>query len=197
MAGELSRRDMLRNAAVAITAGAFTPVMGQHVHAMAADDRAAAGRYEPKAFNDHEYRTLQRLCDLTVPADGASPGALAAGAADWIDLMASQSDEMKAIYTGGIAWLDQAIERRDRTDFLGAAPERQTAILDLIAYRKNESPELGPGIHFFAFARRMIVDAYYTSPLGVKDLEYLGNQALSEFVVPQESLDWAVEHSPA
>ncbi len=195
MASEVSRRDLLRSAALAFTAGAFTPVMGQHVHQMAADERAATGAYEPKALNDHEYHTLQRLCDLIVPAEEKSPGALAAGAADWIDLMSSQSDEMKAVYTGGIAWLDEAM-RRDQSDFLGAAPDRQTAMLDLIAYRKNESPELGAGIHFFAFARRMIVDAYYTSPLGVKDLEYLGNKALSEFVVPQECLDWALNHSP-
>jgi hypothetical protein len=101
-----------------------------------------------------------------------------------------------AIYTGGIAWLDHAMERRYTTDFLSAAPEHQTAMLDLIAYRKNESPELGPGIKFFDWARKMVVDAYYTSPIGIKDLGYMGNTAVSKFEVPQEAIDYALKRSP-
>ena len=69
-------------------------------------------------------------------------------------------------------------------------------MLDLIAYRKNESAELGPGIKFFEWARKMVVDAYYTSPIGIKDLGYMGNTALSKFEVPQEAIDYALKRSP-
>ena len=39
--------------------------------------------------------------------------------------------------------------RHTATNFLSAAPESRPPMLDLIAYRKNDSPELGPGILFF------------------------------------------------
>jgi hypothetical protein len=69
-------------------------------------------------------------------------------------------------------------------------------MLDLIAYRKNASPELNPGIEFFSWARRMVVDGYYTSPIGIEDLGYMGNKAMSEFSVPKEALDYALKRSP-
>ena len=41
------------------------------------------------------------------------------------------------------------MNRRYSTSFMAATPERRTAMLDLIAYRKSNPPELGPGIVFF------------------------------------------------
>src|SRR5581483_7351594 len=144
MSSVLSRRDLLRNTALATVAGTFVPAMGQHVHQMAAEETAAAGKYTPKLLNDHEYRTLQRLADLIIPDEAGSPGALHAGAADWIDLMCSVNQRLADTYTGGIAWLDRAMRNRDQVDFLSASLAQQTAMLDLIAYRKNDGPELGP-----------------------------------------------------
>ncbi len=68
-------------------------------------------------------------------------------------------------------------------------------MLDLIAYRKNETPELAAGIRFFVWARRMAVDAYYTSAAGIKELGYMGNKGMKEFKVPQEAIDYAVKRS--
>lgn len=193
---EVSRRDLLQRIALSITAGSLSLEAAQHVHGIAAQEKAATGAYKPKGLNAHEYKTLQKLADFIVPADEVSAGAVSAGASEWIDLMASQNPELLAIYTGGIGWLDHAMERRHTTDFLSATLEHQTAILDLIAYRKNESPELGPGIKFFEWARKMVVDAYYTSPIGIKDLGYMGNTAVSKFEVPREAIDYALKRSP-
>jgi hypothetical protein len=132
---------------------------------------------------------------LIIPADERSPGALAAGAADFIDFMCAASDDMKNIYTGGIAWIDNYTERHHDKDFLKAKPEQQTALLDLIAYRKNQSAELGPGIQFFTWVRRMVADAYYTSPIGYKELGFMGNGAVAEFKVPPEALEYALKRS--
>ena len=41
----------------------------------------------------------------------------------------------------------------------------------------------------------MTVDAYYTSPVGIKEVGYMGNKALKEFTVPQEAIDYAVKRS--
>jgi hypothetical protein len=55
------------------------------------------------------------------------------------------------------------------------AAAEQTALLNLITYHKNESDELAAGIRLFDRARRMTVDAFYTSKIGTKALNYRGN----------------------
>jgi hypothetical protein len=99
------------------------------------------------------------------------------------------------------------------TDFVGATTAQQTAMLDaLVAAERGEMPDeeeetvsaeesakadLAPGVHFFGWIRRMTVDAYYTSPVGIKDVGYVGNMALSEYTVPQQAIDYAMRQRPA
>jgi hypothetical protein len=192
---ETSRRDLLQAIALAVTAGPVSLEAAQHVHGLAAQAKAA-GIYKPKALTAHEYKTLGILADLIIPADDNSPSASAAGSCEFIDLLASQNPQLLAIYTGGIAWLDHACQRLYSKDFAGSTPEQQTKLLDLIAYRKNESPMLGPGIRFFEWARRMVVDAYYTSAAGIKAIGYMGNTAVAKFEIPQEAIDYALKRSP-
>jgi gluconate 2-dehydrogenase gamma chain len=184
-----TRREMLRAIAAAALAGPLSAQQAQHVHEEAAKEAAAAGVYNPKALTAPEFETLKTLCELIVP--GASKG----GAPEFIDLLSSQNSEMAAIYTGGLAWLDHAIDREFNTTFRAAKPEEQTEILDKIAYRANSTPELAAGIRFFDWARRMTVDAYYTSAAGITELGYLGNKGMSEFKVPQEAIEYAVKRS--
>lgn len=197
---DVSRRDLLRNIG-AITLTTFgvnvvTAEGAQHVHNAVNDARKTAqGPYKPKCFTAEEYTTLQRLADLIVPADDHSQGALAAGAPEFIDFLSSQCKELADIYTGGLAWLDHEMNKRYSTPFTAAAPDQQIAMLDLIAYRKNDSPELGPGIRFFTWVRNMTVDAFYTSKIGMDDLGFMGNGAVSSFSVPAEAIEYAVKRS--
>lgn len=193
----VSRRDVLRNIAIAATISGIPLEAAQHVHHAAAEEKKITGVYKPKAFTADEYKTLQRLADLIIPTDEVSKGALDAGAPEFIDLLSSQSWEMKAIYTGGLSWIDRQMEKRYGTSFVAAKPEQQTELLDLIAYRKNNSLELGPGIKFFEWMRKMVADAFYTSPIGVKDLGYMGNKGMTVFQVPKEALEYAIKRSPA
>jgi gluconate 2-dehydrogenase gamma chain len=200
----VSRRDLLRSIGTSLAMGvAGEYVLAaqdvQHVHEAVAQERAVQKKYTPKGLNAHEYATLQRLSDLIIPADEHSPGALATNAADFLDFLCSGSDDMKLIYTGGLGWLDEAMKHRyEGKSFLEASPQQQTAMLDLIAYRENRRQDalLGPGIDFFTWARKMVADAFYTHPLGVKDLGYMGNTAVAHFSVPQEAIDYAVKRSP-
>lgn len=192
----ISRRDLLRNLAFSASMGALSAEAAQHVHRIAAEEKEAAGGvYPPKCFNTHEYATLRKLTGLIIPAGENSQGAEAAGAPEFIDLLASHNDELAAIFTGGLAWLDRETERRHSARFLDAEPGQCAAVLDLIAWRKNDSAELGPGIRFFEWARKMTVDAYYTSRVGIDDLGYQGNSAVSEFSVPEEALQYALKRS--
>jgi len=183
MSDQHTRRDLLRTISASLAAWRTLA--------------AQSAPYHPKALTEHEFATLRRLADLIIPADDRSLGALAAGAADFIDFLCAASDDMKDIYTGGLAWIDEQMHHRhDGKDFLAASPADQTAFLDLIAYRKNASPELNPGIEFFAWLRRMVADAYYTSPIGMKELGYMGNSAMAEFHVPKEAVEYALKRSP-
>src|SRR5215475_14194867 len=156
---DFSRRDLLARLAAGVSL--VTAADAQHVHESVAQEKAGQkGAYKPKSLTAHEYATLQHLSDLIIPADDRSPGALAAGAADFIDFLCASSDEMRDIYTGGLLWIDNAMVRRaDGKTFLEASAASQTALLDQIAYRKNQSPELNAGIQFFSFCRRMVADA--------------------------------------
>jgi len=185
-----TRREILQKIAAAALAGPVGTASAQHVHEAAAKDTVAGGGvYHPKAFTAHEFNTVQKLCELIV--DGASKGHVA----EFIDLLSSQNPQMAAIYTGGLAWLDHAMGRAVNATFLAARPADQTGLLDKIAYRGNSTPELAAGIRFFEWARRMTVDAYYTSAAGIQELGYLGNKGMTEFKVPQEAIDYAVRRS--
>jgi len=194
---DISRRDALRRLGLALMAtGALDRVAAQEVHHMTAEAQAAAtGPYTPKSFTPAEFRTLERLTDLIIPVENGAPGALAAGCAAWIDMISSENDQLKKIYKDGFAWIDAAMKTRGATSFVEAAPERQVALLDQIAYRRNQSPELTSGIEFFTWVRRMTVDAFYTSKVGMDDLGYMGNGAMSEFSVPVEAIQYAVKRS--
>lgn len=189
---ESSRREAIGKIAAAAMMGPVSLEAAQHVHeAAAAAATTAGGAYKPKLLTQHEFDSLKTLCEIIVP--GASKG----GAAEFIDLLSSQNPQMAMIHTGGLAWIDDKMREHHQTDFLAAKPEQRTALLDLIAFRKNQSPELAPGIKYFAWVRRMTVDAYYTSAAGIKEVGYLGNRALREFKVPQEAIDYAVKRSPS
>ncbi len=199
----VSRRDLLKtlgSSMILTTAGVgvLPPVLAQHVHSAVMEIKSLDGgaNYQPKYLNKHEFLTMRRLSEMIIPPDEHSKGAIDGGAAEYIDFLSSRSPEFAEIFTGGLGWLDEAMQHRYQSTFVDARPDQQTAMLDLIAWRKNESPELGPGIAFFRWARNVVVDAYYTSPVGIADLGYMGNTVLSEFSVPKEALEYALKRSP-
>ena len=194
---EITRRDVLRRLGLTLMAtGALDRVSAQEVHHLALTAQASnGGAYSPKALTDHEYQTLVRLTDFIIPVENGKPGAVAAGAAAWIDMLASENAQLKSIYTRGLTWVDDAMKKRGAKDFLGGTTEQQTALLDLIAYRRNESPELDPGIQFFTMARRMTVDAFYTSEIGIADIDYRGNRPQASYPEPTEAIAYALKRS--
>ena len=179
--------------ATAVTAGAASLEAQEHAHHQVSEEKKATGVYTAKFFTAHEMATMKRLAELTIPADEAGPSAADVGAHEFIDLICSKADEIGNAYTGGILWLDGAMLSKYGKKFVEAAPGEQTAMLDLIAYTKNDSALLRPGIEFFARARRMITDGYYTTRQGVKDLGFLGNKATMKWDVPAASLTYALE----
>jgi len=187
---DVSRRDLLRNIAASALVAGLSAADAQHVHEAAAQDKKAAGGvYKPKAFTEREYATLRTLCDLIFP------GAVEGGAPEFIDLLSANNSEMKAIYTGGIGWIDHRMTARHGKRFSEVAAAQQIAMLDLIAYTKNETTELAAGIRFFDWIRKMTADAYYTSKPGIADLGFMGNKGMAKFEVPVEAIQYALKRS--
>jgi hypothetical protein len=194
-----SRRELLRSlAAAAVAAASIDHVAAQEAHQHIIDEQSVSGGgpYRPKALTPHEYETLDRLTDLIIPAEGSAPGARAAGAAAWIDSLAAVNEQLKGIYTSGLAWMDRAMTTRGAKDFVTASEVQQKALLDQLAYKKRQTPELADGVQFFGWARRMTVDAFYTSKIGTDSLGYRGNTYLGEFKVPAEVMEYVNKRSP-
>jgi hypothetical protein len=198
MPNSFARRTLLQSvAAVAAGAGRMSAQDASHVHHQAVQATAkSGGAYRPQLLSAHEYKTVRQLADLIIPPESGEPGGAGAGAAEFIDLLAANNEKLKQTWLSGLAWLDHESRRRGGENFVEAAPAVRQQILDEISYRKNATPELAPGVQFFEWARRMVVDAYFTSPAGVKALGYMGNTGMSEFKVPKESLDYALARSP-
>ena len=63
-------------------------------------------------------------------------------------------------------------------------------------YTTEPHDPLLPGVRFFNWVRRLVVDAYFTTPEGIADVGYQGNQYVRRYEVPEESLRYALERSP-
>lgn len=188
---EVSRRDWLKSTALAAMLGGVDSEAAQHVHHEAAAEVARTGAYTAKVFSEHEWKTLDLLAEMVCP------GARQGGAKEFIDLLASGNDGLASIFTGGLGWLDQECRRRHGAALLDAAEAQRAALLDRIAYRKNETPESAAGIRFFDWLRKLVFDAYYTSEAGIREIGYRGNGAMTEFAVPAGAIDYAIKRSPA
>jgi hypothetical protein len=194
---EITRREVLHRLALTIAAaGAIDRVAAEQAHHTVQQAvTSGGGRYAPKALTAHEFQTLERLTDLIIPAESGTPGAVQADVAAWIDTLLNVNGDLKMRYTNGLAWLDATMTSRGAADFVSAAGAQQTEVLDLIAYQRNRSPELNPGIDFFILARRMTADGFYTSAIGMRDV-YLGNSPQAAFTVPAAAMDHVLSRSP-
>lgn len=185
----ITRRDILKTLALGAAGGSVLQVVplqaAQHVHQMVtqAKAHAPAGKYKPKFFSAHQYETLSALCDAIIPADEHSGGAVQAGVPEFIDLLTSENKDYQLSLGGGLMWLDGLCADRFGNTYLAASPSQKTEVLDLIAYRRNadQDPSLSQGVEFFAFLRRLTSDGFYTSEIGIRDLQYIGNTFVREW----------------
>jgi hypothetical protein len=191
---EITRRQALGRLATAFAAGvAFDHWLAADLHAQLRSSGAAAA---PKALSPQQFRTLERLTDLIIPVENGKPGALQAGVPAWIDALLNVNEDLKSRYATGLAWLDQTMTTKSGTAFAAATPAQQTALLDVIAFKENRMPDNAPGVDFFILARRMTVDGFYTSDVGIRDINPGGRPPHDRFVVPQEAVDYVISRSP-
>ncbi|HEV2493092.1 MAG TPA: gluconate 2-dehydrogenase subunit 3 family protein [Terriglobia bacterium] len=185
----LKRRDMLK-AMTAVPAAALVPFASASAMTPAppaprpAQEAAAATTataYQPKVLDPHEWKTVNALSDIIIPADERSGSATQAKVPEFIDdWLGFRGGELPAI-RGGIIWLDLECNRQFAHDFVDCSEGEQKQMLDRIAYPKTAAVEDEVGVVFFNHLRDLVVSGFFSSEMGVKDLPYLGNQMVTDW----------------
>lgn len=190
-ASPLSRREILRLLAVSAAAPALmsgcrsddaASAVGHHAERRAAGALAPAVGTEPTFFTEHEFETVRMLTDYLLPADDRGPSAAEAGVPEFIDfvmtddLLGDPRDRQTAM-RGGLAWVDSQCRRAFDEPFTGCTDAQRRHMLDRIAYPEAAAPGDGPGVAFFDRLRDYTAAGYFSSPEGVEDLGYVGNEA--------------------
>lgn len=150
-------------------------------HARAAKAGAVAGQvYEPRFFEPGEWTALRMLVDLIIPEDERSGSATDAGVPEYIDFLMAEGDDGQAVAVrGGFAWLDAASRNRFDAPFVGATDAQRRAILDDIAWPERAAESSSHGVAFFTRMRDLTASGFWSSRMGVDDLQYIGN-----FMIP-------------
>jgi gluconate 2-dehydrogenase gamma chain len=181
------RRELLKilgaTPILAVPAAAQTPPLHVHPPPAAIPTKGPA---KPISFSAKEFQTIRVLADIIIPADAQSGSASQAGVAEYIDEVVSDPERkdkgrLLAQIHGGIAWLNLAAKRRFKTDFTACKPDEQKQIVDLIAYPKKAAPEHSQAVAFFNRFRDLTASGFYTSKIGIKDLQFKGNQIVSHW----------------
>ena len=133
-----------------------------------------------KFFTAKEYRTATVLADDIIPRDARSGSASDAKVVDYIDFHMSvpeTNDDTRTQMRGGLRWMDTESKKRFGVAYASAKAEQRHAILDDIAWPGRTKPELSAGAAFFNRFRDITAAGFFSSPIGWKDLQYLGNTA--------------------
>jgi len=163
----------------------------EHQHAEDATPPARQANYKPSYFSPSEYLTIDVLTGLIIPKD-ESPGAQEAGVSEFIDFMAAHGEkQIRQPMRDGLQWLDSNANERHGASFIRLSPDRQTALLKRAADRTAE------GHAFFRLIRRYTVMGYYTSAIGLKELDYPGLKFYSESPACPHTNDPEHRHLPA
>lgn len=171
---ELSRREMLGLLGLAVMSGAFG-CTADGVEKAARDVRKAATPFTPKFFTPPEWQTVRALADIVIPKDERSGSATEAEVPEFMDFVLAEFPESGERMRKGLVWLDAECGRRFTRSFAACTPEERIAVIEAIAWPKRAAPELKEGVEFFSNFRNLTASGFWSSRMGVEDLQYIGN----------------------
>lgn len=145
------------------------------------------GELWPLTLSEAQRATATVLSDLIIPADDLSPAASKLGVVDFIDewISAPYPDNQRdqPVVIQGLAWLDQESQRRFKNKFSALTESERVAICDDIS-AAEPAAQFAEAAKFFSRYRSLTAGGYYTTPVGMKDLKYVGNVATTTFEGP-------------
>jgi hypothetical protein len=195
---DIDRRGILKMLGTVPVAGlALSPAEATAAHEEAAKGAAAAAKkglaFSPKFFSAHEWATVRLLADLVIPKDERSGSATDALVPEFMDFAMTDPligerdrEQRQTAMRGGLAWLDLECQDRFGKTFLLANEGERTQVLDDIAYpeKGKGKPDLKPGVRFFNAFRDLTATGFWSSKMGVEDLQYVGNTYVAEWKGP-------------
>lgn len=184
---DTNRRTMLRLLAAAPAAAGFawTEAEAQQAHTHAQAAQTAATRsgvaFKPKFFTAHEWATVRMLVDIIIPRDERSGSATEAGVPEFMDFMMNDQPGRQTAMRGGLAWLDRECVSRYDKMFVDCTSADRTKVLDEIAWPQKAAAGLSHGVAFLNAFRDLTASGFWTSRMGIKDLDYQGNVFVPEW----------------
>jgi len=184
MAGQgPSRRELLQALAAAGFASAFSGfsrwsyALAEQTHEHHHPDapvQIGNAAYAPQFFTPSEYKAVDTLADLILPATegGSQPGAKDAGVAEFIDFMVYSDASIQAQFRDGLAWMDKA--SKPAAGFVDLSAAQQNGPLERLAYKAKHRDGEKAGQQFFTLFRKYTVMGFYTSRTGLESLDYPG-----------------------
>jgi hypothetical protein len=118
------------------------------------------------------------LADDVIPRDERSGSATDAKVPEFMDYNLSVEEttrETRVAWRGGLRWMDTESRRRFGVPYAAASTGQRHQILDDIAWADRARPEMRHGAVFFARFRDMAAAGFFSSAIGFKDLQYVGN----------------------
>jgi gluconate 2-dehydrogenase gamma chain len=131
--------------------------------------------FVPKFFTAHEYATVRVLVDMIIPRDAKSGSATEAGVPQFMDFIATDQPGRQVPLRGGLGWIDAESRKRFGKTFILATVAQRRQILDDIAWPKKAKPGFSHGVTFFTSFRDFTASGFYSSRIGIADLQYIGN----------------------
>ena len=140
-----------------------------------------AGELWPLTLSKEQRTTAAALCDLIIPADDTSPAASSVGVVDfldeWISAPYPEHAEDRKTIVDALSQVESEAQRRFKTSFAKLSAQQMSTIADAIVTEQN-----------FARYRALTAGGFYTTPVGVKDLKYVGNVATATFEGPTQDV---------
>jgi len=137
--------------------------------------------YAPKFFTAAEFRTVRILADMIIPRDERSGNASDAGVPEFMDFTMNDRPNSQKWMRDGLAWLNAQSNTRFGKQFADATDTQREAILNDIAWPARAPATMADGVGFFNRFRDLTSSGFWSSQIGVKDLQYKGNVFVAEW----------------
>jgi gluconate 2-dehydrogenase gamma chain len=172
------RRDVVK-AMVAAPLAAFAFSRDDVERAAESVARLSEQQYAPVFFNAQEWRTVRVLVDDIIPADSRSGSATSAKVPEFMDFILNDGgNNPRTQQRAGLTWINQESQKRFGKVYADATAAERNQILDDIAWPARAKPEFQPNVNWFNQFRNLTASGFFSSRVGLRDLNYTGNAAL-------------------
>lgn len=179
----MKRRTALKVVAAApFAASALVWTEPEVMQAQALTARAlAAGDFAPRFFTEAEWKLVRVLSNMIMPRDERSGSATDVGVPEFMDFMMIDQPHNQERMRKGLAWIDAESQRRFGNVFVDCDDAQRAALLDELAWPKKAPEALREGAGYFVSFRNLTLTGFWTTKVGIDDLQYMGNTFVPEW----------------